>query len=59
MDCVTFIKFLLKMNIKNISMTDCKESGYHAPEVEVIDISSEGVLCTSGFEDLSKEDGIW
>lgn len=47
------------MITKEISLCDCRTGAYCAPEMVVIEISSEGIFCNSQFEDLSEEEGIW
>lgn len=32
---------------------------YSAPQIDVIEIYAEGVLCESGTESLTEKDGIW
>lgn len=32
---------------------------YQAPEVEVVEISPDGILCLSGTENLDENNGTW
>ena len=32
---------------------------YQAPEVEVVEISPDGILCLSGTENVEKNNGTW
>lgn len=32
---------------------------YETPEITIIEIAVEGLLCTSGIEDLNEKDGQW